>query len=127
MTDKEKIRAEIVRLKNNVGSALLGYDMGEENGAFLAYEKVLAFINSLPEEPASKDLEEEIERFSDYSNLLAPQEEVEIIARHFANWQKERLINKACKWLSNFYSEDRHCYLVDKDIDNFKKAMEEKK
>ena len=34
-------------------------------------------------------------------------------------------IDKACEWLNNFYSEDRHCYLVAEDIKAFKKAMEE--
>lgn len=40
-------------------------------------------------------------------------------------WTKQELIEKACEWLNNFYSEDRHCYLVEEDIKEFKKAMEE--
>ena len=35
------------------------------------------------------------------------------------------MIDKACEWLNNFYSEDRHCFLVKEDIDAFIKAMEE--
>ena len=38
---------------------------------------------------------------------------------------REELIEKACEWLNNFYSEDRHCYLVAEDIKAFKQAMEE--
>ena len=38
---------------------------------------------------------------------------------------REELIDKACEWLNNFYSEDRHCFLVKEDIDAFIKAMEE--
>lgn len=38
---------------------------------------------------------------------------------------REELIDKACEWLNNFYSEDRHCYLVAEDIKAFKQAMEE--
>lgn len=35
------------------------------------------------------------------------------------------MIDKACDWLNNFYSEDRNAYLVKEDIDAFIKAMEE--
>lgn len=38
---------------------------------------------------------------------------------------REELIEKACEWLNNFYSEDRHCYLVAEDIKAFKQAMGE--
>lgn len=37
---------------------------------------------------------------------------------------RKQMINKACEWLNNFYSEDRHCFLVKEDIDAFKQAME---
>lgn len=40
------------------------------------------------------------------------------------NLKKEETINKACEWLNNFYSEDRHCFIVKEDIDAFIKAME---
>ena len=40
---------------------------------------------------------------------------------------REELIDRACEWLNNFYSEDRHCYLVAEDIKAFKQAMEESK
>ena len=38
---------------------------------------------------------------------------------------RKQLIDKAAEWLNNFYSEDRHCFLVKEDIDAFIKAMEE--
>lgn len=38
---------------------------------------------------------------------------------------KKETIEKACEWLNNFYSEDRHCFLVKEDIEAFKRAMEE--
>ena len=38
---------------------------------------------------------------------------------------RKQMINKACEWLNNFYSEDRHCFLVKEDIDAFIKALEE--
>ena len=50
------------------------------------------------------------------------------IAKHYddgyVDGQKDT-IDKACEWLNNFYSEDRHCFLVAEDIKDFKKAMEE--
>jgi len=52
------------------------------------------------------------------SHPVAGAENVEYI-------RKDAFIEKACEWLNNFYSEDRHCYFVKEDIDNFKQAMEE--
>ena len=37
----------------------------------------------------------------------------------------DAFIEKASEWLNNFYSEDRHCFIVKEDIDAFIKAMEE--
>jgi len=42
-----------------------------------------------------------------------------------AEWADKTMIEKACNWLNNFYSEERHCYLVKEDIEAFKQAMEE--
>lgn len=39
--------------------------------------------------------------------------------------RKDVFINKVCELLNNFYSEDRHCYLVTKDVEAFKQTMEE--
>lgn len=38
---------------------------------------------------------------------------------------RKQMIDKACEWLNNFYSVDRHCFLVKEDIEAFKQAMEE--
>ena len=38
---------------------------------------------------------------------------------------RKLMIDKACEWLNNFYSEDRNAYLVKEDIEAFKRAMEE--
>jgi len=56
----------------------------------------------------------------DYESWLTPDQ-----ARRAVEISKEDLIDKACKWLNNFYSEERHCYLVKEDIEAFIKAMEE--
>ena len=42
-----------------------------------------------------------------------------------AEWADKTMIERACQWLNNFYSEERHCYLVKEDIEAFIKAMEE--
>lgn len=42
-----------------------------------------------------------------------------------AEWADKTMIEKACNWLNNFYSEKRHCYLVKEDIEAFKRAMKE--
>lgn len=42
-----------------------------------------------------------------------------------AKWADKTMVEKACEWLNNFYSEDRHCFLVKEDIEAFKQAMEE--
>lgn len=47
------------------------------------------------------------------------------VARMVAEKMKQQMIDKACDWLNNFYSEDRNAYLVKEDIDAFIKAMEE--
>ena len=52
------------------------------------------------------------------------QSTIELAEDHAYLAGQEKIIEKACVWLNNFYSEDRHCYLIKEDIDNFKKAME---
>lgn len=50
MTDREKIRAEIERLKDEGGIGINEYDMGYENGKGELCNHLLSFIESLPEE-----------------------------------------------------------------------------
>ena len=63
---------------------------------------MLTFINSLPEEPISNDLGEEIHLFLDktgapyyWAGDKEQLEWLEIIARHFAEWQKQQMIKSA--------------------------------
>lgn len=55
-----------------------------------------------------------------YREWLTPDQ-----ALRAAEIAREETIDKACEWLNNFYSEDRHCFLVAEDIQVFKQAMEE--
>ena len=88
MTDKEKldaVRAEIHRLVD-----VRGYDREMANDLF-------TFIDSLPNEPVSEGLEEEIDNYVKRNGYdgLDSREEVEYIANHFAKWQKEQMMTKS--------------------------------
>ena len=47
------------------------------------------------------------------------------VTRKAVERERKYLIDKACEWLNNFYNEGTHSYLVNEDIDTFRKAMEE--
>lgn len=137
MTDKEKldaVRAEIHRLVD-----VRGYDRGMANDLF-------AFIDSLPNEPVSNDLEEAAWTYYDKNKPLIPHEldlHKELISFFIAGaqWQKkrdqstielaedhaylagqEKIIAKACEWLENYFKgvSSGTVYLED-----FKKAIKE--
>ena len=109
------------------------------------------FINSLPAEQPSEDLgiDEELKRFFEINNLFVDANDLqtvrhcngspvdkryyfEDIARHFAQWQKEQTINKACEWLKeNIYNRVYKCndglgFPTAAFLAEFKKAMEDK-
>jgi hypothetical protein len=73
-------------------------------------------VNSIPNEDL--DIDEELQRFFETEHLFvdvddlltvrhsngSPTDKIyyfEDIARHFAQWQKEKTINKACQWLQH--------------------------
>lgn len=102
MTDKEIIKAEIERLKEENSIGLSEYDAGFCNAVGETCRKLLSFINSLPEEPVSEDLTEEFNRFLDNEEgmprMWHPDEQLEWgkdIARHFAQWQREQMMKDA--------------------------------
>jgi len=96
-----------------------------------AYISDLFNLNNSQEDTVSNDLEKAATKYArkQLSNPDYPtyndEYEMECAFEAGAQWQKQQLIDKACEWLNNFYSEDRHCYFVKEDIDNFKQAMEE--
>ena len=101
---------------------------------------MLSFIGSLQEEPVSEDLEEAAKKvgqkyFPDERNIW-PRPNYEAMAAEYAfkdgvNWQKEQMIDKACKWLKSYRQDtpDGTGYVAgivnDKTIEEFKQAMEE--
>lgn len=121
MTNKQKIRAEIVRRIGNIlqvgNEAYLKCHLLDLYYAKRSYESLLSFIDSMPQEPVSEGIENELERFA-YSlphsaEGLWPKdidpksveartkygvhhawsyEQVKKIARHFTEWQREQLM-----------------------------------
>ena len=96
MIDKEKIKEEIEKyakeeaLKSN-GSEFYG-------GRVSMCTKILSFIDSLPEEPVSEDLEEDSsfekllqEIYIKYNKQISIEKLLDI-ASHFAEWQKQQMM-----------------------------------
>ena len=111
-----------------------------EVGLFDAYKNILFFLDTLEveeeeEESVSKDLEAEFVLYLKHKFDI-PQEghklktngwrpspyDILDIAKHFAQWQKEQLIEKMCVFLE---STDFCKYYNKEFVKEFKKAMEE--
>lgn len=133
MTDEEIVkRAKDAEERTGFGKLVHSQISKGVNSAYgIGYiEGMEDYRNSLQEDSVSEELDEEIRKylidFKGYPHVMDEEEKNMIkMARHFANWQKQQMIDKACEWLNNFYSEDRHCFLVKEDIEAFKQAMEE--
>lgn len=138
MTQIEKIRAEIERLK----SCKLNLEEDTEylRGYDFAIDTIEEFINSLPaaEEHPSEDFKEEFDNFCVHGNIRNPNfegtfgyDDIRKTAIHFAQWQKERLIKKAYQWLQHnaekyCASYSFTCYQTGLLLNDFKHAMEDK-
>jgi len=87
MTDKEKIRAEIERLKES-GCA----------SPIVICDTLLAFIDSMQEKPVTDDLEEAARKYEENRNDLDARSDNEVVRRAFvagANWQKHQMMKDA--------------------------------
>ena len=102
MTDKEKIIVEIERQKKHLNTNYL-----DENGALIAYNHIIDYINSMPEEPVSEDLEETAHTYAANNGgrwltddigikifAFNPQE-VKDAFKAGAQWQKKQMMSKA--------------------------------
>lgn len=89
MTDKERIKQEIERRYNCEKCCPLDR---EANVAAAVLQELLLFIDSLPEEPASEDLEEfAIDTWNNYIGLdLMHVDEAVAFANKIAEWQKQK-------------------------------------
>ena len=95
MSDKELIKQEIERIIDEETPISKGSDY--YHGSKESMEKLLQFIDFLPEEPASEDLEEEIKNyFSGWCMRDSREQECFFqTARHFAEWQRKQLAENA--------------------------------
>ena len=102
MTDKQKIRAEIERRMKTCEEAFNTCPSTAFGSRIDSYKALLSFIDSLPEEPVSEDLEEEIENYiKDSLAIKFPttdkeqkKADIRYIARHFADWQRKQLMKE---------------------------------
>jgi hypothetical protein len=130
MTDKQLIKQEIERVYRHYLCA-----QEFDSGYNMALDDILRFIDSLPEEPASKDLEEEIKSWipahikggGEYMRKVAI-EWSEIVARHFAEWQKQKdlqdFLEKAEMYLKTRVYYNMHPNNVITAIQDFKNYMQ---
>lgn len=91
MSDKiQKIKQEIESYKESMKGLEPHSDF--RRGQLTAYNQIMQFINSLPKEPASEDLEKEIKNyFSNWlTDLNSHKEFLLQFARHFAEWQQKK-------------------------------------
>lgn len=105
---KAKILAEIERLKNK------DYKEHKNVCAFDRYavsalDKVISFINSLPEEPVNEDLEEEWKRYITSEEYLKDIPGGLPVARHFAEWGKYQIMKTAVGAVVK-YDNSKHKY-----------------
>lgn len=87
-------------------TAELGSEKFDE-GELYAYKQILQFIDSLPEEPVSEDLEEEYDKYfkaHETDIVLNPYTNCKDIARHFAEWQEKKMLGIA----EAFYQQGRY-------------------
>ena len=140
----EKVRAEIKRRieqfkeeRNKIPSEMSkSFDIISLGARIAALEEILVFINSILAEQPSEEFKEEFDNYCVHGDIRNPNfdgpfgyDDIRKTAIHFANWQKEQIINKAYDWLKdNFYQygedgkDNNGCSI----LYDFKKAMEDK-
>lgn len=108
MTQIQKIKAEIDRLQETTMDKNSNFKSQYNQGIFDGLSLIDNFIDSLEEEPVSKNLEKELDKyFSQFKGLEKCYwnwriDSINIhaqciydFAKHFAQWQKERILNNA--------------------------------
>lgn len=96
MNKVEKIREEIEKRYEYWKEKESNSHSIESESRMSECQHLLLLFNSLQEEPVSNDLEKEIQR---YYNEMDGDCRYMQTARHFARWQKEQMVEEACKWL----------------------------
>ena len=102
MSNIEKIKAEIEKRKGFFHERGIGCD----NAIEVELESLLSFIDSLPEESVSEDLEKVADEYSkglDYWNYI--NDDPSIAFKAGAAWQKEQMMKEAVDADVNTYEE----------------------
>lgn len=142
-----KIKAEIERRMDILYPQLpdaskvvhenISLEQADITGKYVALESLLSFIDKLPEEPVSEDLEEaakiEAERFGNcVSKRFYFSCWLESCFKAGAKWQKQRAISKACYFLVDAgkymrYNAIEDCYSFNamQLSEDYKEYMEE--
>lgn len=90
MTDKQKIRAEIGKLKSKYNKES-DFRTVRGDTAREVLDKLLSFIDSLPEKPASEDLEEAAKQHSKQTfNGILIEDNIDAF-KAGAEWQKQQM------------------------------------
>ena len=126
MTDKELIKQEIERRIKNLEFSLENNCVEKHSklgilGNITTLESLFQFINSLPEEPVSEDLDKEIGKYTTNELLKKrnhstgiyhlTQKDCDNIARHFAEWQHGKdfddLLQSEMKFPKEYYDRGK--------------------
>ncbi len=99
MTDKDKILKKIHDEKEGLMDAQGNFGYPEHEGAFHVLCNLEAYIDSLPKEQVSEDLNKEYHNFLKREWFDKPgktiSEMMRLTAEYFANWQKEQMMKDA--------------------------------
>ena len=104
MTDKEKFRQEVEKLKSNLMYGACSSQIAMETRCKEeAYNEVLAILDSMQEEPVSEELEDAASSFArkDSEEISNPADFYYIVANKVrifkagAKWQKEQMTTKS--------------------------------
>ena len=128
MTDKEKIRKEVEKLKLCTMDEHMKFYSEAAEAEYNALCNIEYFIDTLQEEPANEGLEEVATKYAQDKYLPVQ------TAQSFkagANWQKEQRIDKITEWLCHNY--DKYIRVIGSSVypayaelcKDFQKAMEE--
>lgn len=96
MNDRQKIKAEIEKRMKDCENASQICPSTAFGSKIDSYKELLSFIDSLPEDAGSNDLDEEIVNWCNNGDLGFDfdYEAIRDTARHFANWKKQQLMNE---------------------------------
>ena len=97
MNDRQKIKAEIEKRMKNCEKGFQICPSTAFGSRIDSYKELLSFIDSLPENAGSDDLDDEIVNWCNNGDLGFDYdyEAIRDTAHHFANWQKQQLMKDA--------------------------------